>query len=41
MTDYSELARTLDERIAAAADLAALDAIRVEALGKTGPSPNC
>ncbi|ODT88646.1 phenylalanine--tRNA ligase subunit alpha [Phenylobacterium sp. SCN 70-31] len=36
MTDYSELARTLDERIAAAADLATLDAIRVEALGKTG-----
>ncbi|RAK64821.1 phenylalanine--tRNA ligase subunit alpha [Phenylobacterium kunshanense] len=36
MTDYSELARTLDERIAAATDLAALEAIRVEALGKTG-----
>jgi phenylalanyl-tRNA synthetase alpha chain len=36
MTDYSDIARTLDERIAAAADLAALDAIRVEALGKTG-----
>ncbi|MBW8811889.1 MAG: phenylalanine--tRNA ligase subunit alpha [Caulobacterales bacterium] len=36
MTDYSELARALDERIAAATDLAALEAIRVEALGKSG-----
>jgi phenylalanyl-tRNA synthetase alpha chain len=36
MTDYSDLSRTLDERIAAAMDLAALEAIRVEALGKSG-----
>ncbi|HET6970443.1 MAG TPA: phenylalanine--tRNA ligase subunit alpha [Phenylobacterium sp.] len=36
MTDYSALSRALDERIAAATDLAALEAIRVEALGKTG-----
>ena len=36
MTEYSDIARTLEERIAAAADLAALDAVRVEALGKTG-----
>jgi phenylalanyl-tRNA synthetase alpha chain len=36
MTDYSDLSRELDERIAAASDLAALEAIRVEALGKSG-----
>ncbi len=36
MTDYAKLAQDLDQRIAAAADLAALEAIRVEALGKTG-----
>ncbi len=36
MTDYAKLAQDLDLRIAAADDLAALEAIRVEALGKTG-----
>jgi phenylalanyl-tRNA synthetase alpha chain len=36
MTDYSELSRALDERIAGARDLAELEAIRVEALGKSG-----
>jgi phenylalanyl-tRNA synthetase alpha chain len=36
MTDYAKLAQDLDQRIAAAADLAALEAIRLEALGKTG-----
>lgn len=36
MTDYAKLAQDLDQRIAAAPDLAALEAIRLEALGKTG-----
>ncbi|WP_293677027.1 phenylalanine--tRNA ligase subunit alpha [uncultured Phenylobacterium sp.] len=36
MTDYAKIAQDLDQRIAGAADLAALEAIRVEALGKTG-----
>jgi phenylalanyl-tRNA synthetase alpha chain len=36
MTDYAKLAEALDQRIADAADLQALEAIRVEALGKTG-----
>ncbi|MEW5686593.1 MAG: phenylalanine--tRNA ligase subunit alpha [Pseudomonadota bacterium] len=36
MTDLSKLEAELDARITAATDLAALDAIRVEALGKTG-----
>ena len=36
MTDLTQLQAGLSARIAAAADLIALDAIRVEALGKTG-----
>ena len=36
MTDLSQLQTDLAARIAAALDLAALDAVRVEALGKTG-----
>ena len=36
MTDLSQLQADLSARVAAAADLAALDAVRVEALGKTG-----
>jgi phenylalanyl-tRNA synthetase alpha chain len=36
MTDYAKLTQDLDQRIAAALDLAALESIRVEALGKTG-----
>jgi phenylalanyl-tRNA synthetase alpha chain len=36
MTDHSELESDLSARIAAAADLAALDDVRVAALGKTG-----
>ncbi|WP_397404631.1 phenylalanine--tRNA ligase subunit alpha [Phenylobacterium sp.] len=36
MTDHTTLQADLTARIAAAADLAALEAIRVEALGKTG-----
>ncbi|MBL8772967.1 MAG: phenylalanine--tRNA ligase subunit alpha [Phenylobacterium sp.] len=36
MTDISQLQTDLEGRIAAAADLGALEAIRVEALGKTG-----
>jgi len=36
MTDLTELQADLAARVAAAADLAALDAVRVEALGKTG-----
>ncbi|MDZ4372170.1 MAG: phenylalanine--tRNA ligase subunit alpha [Phenylobacterium sp.] len=36
MTDLTQLEAELTARIAAAADLAALEAIRVEALGKTG-----
>ena len=36
MTDLSELQTDLTARIAAASDVAALEAIRVEALGKTG-----
>ena len=36
MTDYAKLAQELDQRIAEARDLAALEAVRVEALGKTG-----
>ena len=36
MTDLSELQTDLSARIAAAVDIAALEAIRVGALGKTG-----
>ena len=36
MTDLSILQAELSARVAAAADVAALEAIRVEALGKTG-----
>lgn len=36
MTDLSQLQADLTARVAAAADVAALEAIRVEALGKTG-----
>ncbi|MBJ7409786.1 MAG: phenylalanine--tRNA ligase subunit alpha [Phenylobacterium sp.] len=36
MTDLTQLEAELTARVAAAADLAALEAIRVEALGKTG-----
>jgi phenylalanyl-tRNA synthetase alpha chain len=36
MTDLSQLAAELSARIAAAADVAALEAVRVEALGKSG-----
>src|SRR3989344_903406 len=36
MTDLTQLEAELTARVGAAADLAALEAIRVEALGKTG-----
>ena len=36
MTDLTQLEAELAARVAAAADVAALEAIRVEALGKTG-----
>jgi len=36
MTDYAKLTQELDQRIAEARDLPALEAIRVETLGKTG-----
>src|SRR6185312_9850810 len=36
MTVYSELQAEIEAEIKAAADLAALDAVRVSALGKTG-----
>ena len=36
MTNYAKLAQELDQRIAEARDLPSLEAIRVEALGKTG-----
>ena len=42
MTDHTTLETDLLAQIAAASDVAALDAVRVAALGKTGAiSPRC